>query len=136
MYKPKITIGVLPTRRGMLDLEIATKEKDRFMSIIKKIKPRIVKFVDIDDICQNGIIANEKHSLKVVEKFHDANIDAIFIPFCDFGEEGAVVDVASKFDVPVLVWARATSDPISPKRAAVIRNAACLRLPRFCNAMA
>lgn len=31
MYKANVKIGVLPTRRGMLDLETATREKEKFM---------------------------------------------------------------------------------------------------------
>lgn len=104
MYKAKVTLGVLPTRRGMLDLETATREKEKFMAVIRKIKPEVVTLVDIEDICTNGIIENEAYSPAVVEKFRKANVDAIFVPFCDFGDEGSVADVVSKFQVPVLVW--------------------------------
>lgn len=104
MYKAKVTLGVLPTRRGMLDLETATREKEKFMAVIREIKPEVVTLVDVDDICTNGIIENEAYSPAVVEKFRKANVDAIFVPFCDFGDEGSVADVVSKFQVPVLVW--------------------------------
>lgn len=104
MYKAKVTLGVLPTRRGMLDLETATREKEKFMAVIREIKPEVVTLVDIDDICTNGIIENEAYSPAVVEKFRKENVDAIFVPFCDFGDEGSVADVVSRFQVPVLVW--------------------------------
>ena len=104
MYKAKVTLGVLPTRRGMLDLETATREKEKFMAVIREIKPEVVTLVDVDDICTNGIIENESYSPAVVEKFRKANVDAIFVPFCDFGDEGSVADVVSRFQVPVLVW--------------------------------
>lgn len=104
MYKAKVTLGVLPTRRGMLDLETATREKEKFMTIIREIRPEVLTLVDIDDICTNGIIENEAYSPVVVEKFSKANVDAIFVPFCDFGDEGSVADVVSRFEVPVLVW--------------------------------
>ena len=88
----------------MLDLETATREKEKFMAVIREIKPEVVTLVDVDDICTNGIIENEAYSPAVVEKFRKANVDAIFVPFCDFGDEGSVADVVSKFQVPVLVW--------------------------------
>ena len=100
MYKANVKIGVLPTRRGMLDLETATREKEKFMPVIRSIKAENVTLVDIDDICTNGIIENEAFAPAVVDKFRKENVDAIFVPFCDFGEEGAVVDVVSKFHVP------------------------------------
>lgn len=116
MYKANITLGVLPTRRGMLDLETATKQKEIFMPVIKAIRPEIVRLVDIDDICTNGIIESEAYAPAVVEKFRREGVDAIFVPFCDFGEEGAVADVVSKFHVPVLVWGARDEGPNTPQK--------------------
>lgn len=116
MYKANVKIGVLPTRRGMLDLETATREKEKFMPVIRSIKAENVTLVDIDDICTNGIIENEAFAPAVVDKFRKENVDAIFVPFCDFGEEGAVVDVVSKFHVPVLVWGARDEYPNTPQK--------------------
>lgn len=115
MYKANVKIGVLPTRRGMLDLETATREKEKFMPVIRSIKTENVTLVDIDDICTNGIIENEAFAPAVVDKFRKENVDAIFVPFCDFGEEGAVVDVVSKFHVPVLIWGARDEYPNTPQ---------------------
>ena len=39
MYEPKLTIGVLPTRRSFLDIQTAAAEKERVMKIIRQIHP-------------------------------------------------------------------------------------------------
>lgn len=116
MYKANITLGVLPTRRGMLDLETATKQKEIFMPVIRAIRPELVRLVDIDDICTNGIIESEAYAPAVAEKFRREGVDAIFVPFCDFGEEGAVADVVSKFRVPVLIWGARDEEPNTPQK--------------------
>ena len=104
MYKAHLTLGVMPTKRGMLSLEAAKEQKDRFMPVIREIRPDIVEIVDIDDLCPEGILADETFSPAVTKKFYEAKVDAIFVPFCDFGEEGAVADVVAHFDVPILIW--------------------------------
>ncbi len=116
MYKAEITLGVMPTRRGMLDLETAAAEKEKCMAVIREIHPDKVRLVDIDDICVRGIIESESHAPAVADKFAGEKVDAIFVPFCDFGEEGAVADVVSKFRVPVLIWGSRDEAPNSPEK--------------------
>ena len=116
MYKVNVRIGVLPTRRGMLDLETAVREKEKFMPVIRSIKPEAVTLVDIEDICREGIIESERFSPAAAEKFKRERVDGVFVPFCDFGEEGAVADVVSKLDVPVLVWGARDEYPNTPQK--------------------
>ena len=52
------------------------------MPIIRAIRPDVVDIVDIDDLCEKGIIDSEVDSPAVVEKFKKAEVDAIFVPFC------------------------------------------------------
>ena len=40
----------------------------------------------------------------IVDKMKNRKIDALFFPFCDFGEEQVVAAIASKFTVPILIW--------------------------------
>lgn len=116
MYQAKITLGVLPTRRGMLDLKTAAREKEKFMPVIREILPEVVTLVDVEDICVEGMIETESLAPAVVEKFRKANVDAIFVPFCDFGEEGAVADVVSQFQAPVLIWGARDEAPNTPEK--------------------
>ncbi len=104
MKKEKVKIGLLPTRRAVFNIATAREEYDIIMPIIRAQLPDYVEFVDVDDICDQGMIALQTDIPKVVEKFAAAKIDAIFAPFCDFGEEYAVVGVAKAFKLPTLIW--------------------------------
>lgn len=110
-YKAQVTLGVMPTRRGMLALEPAVVQKEKCMAVIRTVRPDVVRLVDIDEICTEGIIESEAFAPQVVKKFRREKIDALFVPFCDFGEEGAVADVASKLSVPVLIWGARDEEP-------------------------
>ena len=104
MYKQKITLGIVPTKRAMLSLEVATAQKEEFMAAIKAMKPDVYEYVDIDDICTNGIAFKPEDTAAVIAKMKDAKIDALFVPFCDFGEEQVAAAIAGAFTVPTLVW--------------------------------
>lgn len=104
MKKQNIVLGVAPTKRGFLSMEEAKRQKDKFMSVIREIHPDVVTLVDIDDLCENGILYETEKIPQVVEKFRRAKIDALFTPHCDFGEEQCAAGVAAAMKVPTLVW--------------------------------
>ena len=56
MKKQSIVLGVAPTKRSFLSMEEAKRQKDKFMAVIRSIHPDVVTIVDIDDICENGIL--------------------------------------------------------------------------------
>ena len=62
---------------------------------IRQIHPDVVEIVDIDDLCENGILYETEKIPQVVEKFKKAGIDALFTPHCDFGEEQCAAGVAA-----------------------------------------
>ena len=86
MYKQKLILGVAPVKRSFLSMEEAKRQKDKFMAVIRDIKPDAVEIVDVDDQCENGIMWDTAKVPGVVEKFRSAGVDALFIPFCDFGD--------------------------------------------------
>lgn len=104
MKKQNIVVGVAPTKRGFLSMEEAKRQKEKFMAVIRGIHPDVVTLVDIDDICENGILFETEKIAQVVEKFRRAKIDALFTPHCDFGEEQCAAGVAAAMKVPTLVW--------------------------------
>jgi L-fucose isomerase-like protein len=111
MYKDTVTIGLVPTRRPVFRIETAREEYDVIVPIIRRQLPEYVKFVDIEDVCEQGMGTFQNDISKVVEKLKAANVDALFFPFCDFGCEEFVVGVAKQFKLPVLIWG--TKDKLS-----------------------
>ena len=105
MYKmPKIRIGLIPTKRHPFRLEAALPQKQRYYDVFSQIDADVVEYVDIDDICEYGIIADPKYCQAVIDKFIKARVDAIFLEFLDFGNEESVSTIASQLKVPTLVW--------------------------------
>lgn len=112
MYK-KVVLGVVPVKRGFLSMEVARQQKDSYMRIIREIKPEAVTLVDIDDVCENGIAYKLDDVAKVVDKLKHADIDALFLAFCDFGEEEVAAQIAAAFKLPTLVWGARDERPNS-----------------------
>ena len=113
MYKQRLTLGVVPVKRSFLSLEEAKRQKKMFMAQIENIDTDVVDLVDIDDIVDDGILYKNEDIPKVIKKLTDAGIDALFLPFCDFGEEQAAAAVAGHFLLPTLVWGARDEKPNS-----------------------
>ncbi|MBQ9046493.1 MAG: hypothetical protein IJ120_01210 [Solobacterium sp.] len=111
MEKKKVILGVVPTKRPFLSMEEAKRQKDAFMAKIRSIKPDAVTIVDIDDICENGILFKPDLAPVVIEKLKAAKCDALFTPFCDFGDEESVARVAAGMMLPTLVWGNRDERP-------------------------
>ena len=104
MYQQKVILGVAPVKRSFLSMEEAVRQKNRFMAVVRKTLSESVDIIDIDDISENGICWRTEETPAIVEKFKTAGIDALFLPFCDFGEEQAAAQIAASFHLPVLIW--------------------------------
>lgn len=113
MYKQEVILGVVPVKRGFLSMEEAFRQKEKFMKVIHGIKSDSVRIVEVDDLSENGILWELKKVPAVIAKLKDAGIDALFIPFCDFGEEQVVAEVAKSFNLPVLIWGARDERPNS-----------------------
>lgn len=104
MYKPRIILGVMPVKRGFLSMEEAVRQKERFMRVIQAVRPETVTLADVEGLCENGIASQLSSVPAMIERFRKESIDALFVPFCDFGEESVVAAVAGALRVPVLIW--------------------------------
>jgi L-fucose isomerase-like protein len=112
MVNKTVVLGVTPVKRAFLSLDVAKAEKAKFMGIIKEIYPEVVKIVDVDDVVPDGIVYTADAAAKAIAKLKSAGINALFIPFCDFGEEGPAATVAEAFKgLPVLVWGARDQKP-------------------------
>ena len=77
----KLVLGVAPIKRSFLSMEAAKEQKDIFMEVVRGIRPDAVELVTIDDVCENGIAYEYETIQKVVDKFKDARVDALFLPW-------------------------------------------------------
>ncbi len=99
--KDQFTIGYAPTRRTVFSREDALKYKKLTLD---KIKSLGYKTVDIEDINEDGLLVEEKDIGAAINKLTHGGVDCIISPHCNFGTEDIVARVASKMNLPFLLW--------------------------------
>lgn len=97
----KIKLGFAPTRRSIFSAPDAIKYRN---ITAERLKELAIKFVDITDINEEGLLYNNEDMLAVAKKFKDEKVDGLFLPHCNFGTEYVVARLAKELGVPVLLW--------------------------------
>lgn len=100
----QIVLGFVPTRRSIFDKEPAVKNKMAVRNAIDGLIDDSVKIIDIDWLNEDGFLVDQRDVKRVVEHFRQKNVDAIFIPHCNFGSEEVVGKLAKAVNKPVLLW--------------------------------
>lgn len=80
-------------------------------------------YVDLEGVLPDGLIKDQSHVDVAVNHFKKAEVDAVFMPHCNFGTEGAVGAIARKLDVPVLMWGPRDEAPLPDGRR--LRDTLC-----------
>ena len=105
----RIKLGFCPIGKFVFSYEEAL----RFKNLIeKKLQQLNINYVGIDGITADGIVRSQEDVTSVVEYFKKQEIDAIFMPHCNFGTEGAVGMIGAKLKVPVLLWGPRDDAPL------------------------
>ncbi len=82
--------------------DIALKMKNQVFAHLDELG---IDYVNIDFLNDKGMLFSETDAERCVEFFKSQHVDALFIPFCNFGSEGAIARAAKLLGVPVLIWA-------------------------------
>lgn len=107
--KKDILLGVCPIGKFVFSHKDALKQKK---AVFNKLDEWDVKYCTIDEIIPDGMVRDQKHVEPVVQYFQGEKIDALFLPHCNFGTEGAVGMIAKKLGVPVLLWGPRDEAPL------------------------
>lgn len=123
----KVKLAVLPTMRlivprpHLYSPEIAMAMKKE---IFARLDAMGIDYVNIDFLNKEGMIYNETDADAVADYFKSQHVNALFIPFCNFGSEGAISRVAKKLGLPTLIWA--PRDPMPPENLGIrARDSQC-----------
>lgn len=71
-----------------------------------------VPYADIDDAVPDGMIRSQEHVEPAVRALRAKGVDAVFLPHCNFGTEGAAGVIARDLGVPVLLWGPRDEAPL------------------------
>lgn len=102
-------LGLCPIGKFVFSHEDALRLKRELQ---KKLRSWKVEFVDLEGVVPDGLVRDQKHVEPVVEHFRKQNIDALFMPHCNFGTEGAVGMIGKKLAVPTLIWGPRDEAPL------------------------
>lgn len=105
-----VKMGFCPTRRDCFSREEAWKYRDLVQN---SLKCHDVELVDLTGINEEALLCRQDDLPKVIDRFREAKIDAIFFPHCNFGSESLVSQVARAMNVPVLLWGPRDDSPDS-----------------------
>ena len=114
MLNYNVKIGLVPMRRNTTDRPKGTfltwfSAEERGERFVKYIEENFttdkVSFVDSKGLGHKDLIYDDKSAEDIVNRFKDADVDAVFIINCNFGNEEAAADIAKALGKPVLLWA-------------------------------
>jgi L-fucose isomerase-like protein len=99
--KRAVRLGLCPIGKFVFSHADAVAQKNQLLGLLRD---RGVTFCNLEGVLPDGIVRDQKHVEPVVQHFRRENIDALFIPHCNFGTEGAAGMIAKQCGVPVLLW--------------------------------
>jgi L-fucose isomerase-like protein len=100
-WRKPVRLGVCPIGKFVFSHEDALRQKK---IISEKLNEWNVSYVLPDGVIPDGMVRKQTHVGPIVAFFKEKNIDALFIPHCNFGTEGAAGMIAKELRVPVLLW--------------------------------
>ena len=104
-----IKLGFVPTRRLAFDKKEAQKHKNLIRDKLLSWK---IDLVDIDWLNEDGMLYDLKDAEKVYKYFLEKDVDALFLPHCNFGTESAVAKLGKLMNKPLLLWGPRDDAPL------------------------
>jgi len=104
-----VRLGLVPIGKFVFSHAEALRQKIIIESCLKKWG---INFVSLDSILPDGLVRDQKHVKPVVEFLSRKNLDAVFLPHCNFGTEHAAGQIAQQLGLPVLLWGARDQAPL------------------------
>lgn len=109
MIRTKPRLGLAPIGKFVFSHEDAMNYKKQIEALLTKMG---VDYVNIDDAIPDGMVRDQGHVDAVVASLKHKDVDAVFMPHCNFGTEGAVGMIGKKLGKPVLLWGPRDEAPL------------------------
>jgi L-fucose isomerase-like protein len=108
--RKQLLLGVCPIGKFVFSHEDALRQK---RAILEKLDQWKVAYCTIDAAVPDGMVRDQRHVEPVVSLLRERGVDALFVPHCNFGTEGAVGMIARELGVPVLLWGPRDEAPLA-----------------------
>jgi len=106
-----ITLGFAPIGKFVFSHEDAIVQKKRIQAKLKELD---INFIDLDNVLpdDDGIIRDQSH-VEPALRHLQGKIDALFLPHCNFGTEGATAMLTKSLGLPTLLWGPRDDAPLA-----------------------
>ena len=104
-----VRLGVCPIGKFVFSHQDALVQKGK---VLGKLDSSKVDYCSVDGVIPDGMVRGQADVAKVVRHFKSQEIDALFIPHCNFGTEGAAGMIARDCAVPTLLWGPRDGPPL------------------------
>lgn len=123
--KRRVRIGVAPVRRATwshkpFNLPEAIRYKEAILSALEQFD---AEFVNLEGVTEDGLLFEVLDTDRVAKYFLEQEVDALFIPHCNFGSEEAAARLCKQVGKPVLLWG--PKDYINPDDLYRYRDSQC-----------
>ena len=105
-----VRLGLCPIGKFVFSHEEALKCKGLLQD---KLQALSIEYISLDRVLPDGMVRSQEHVEPAVTHFRESDIDAIFMPHCNFGTEGAVGAIGRKLRVPLLLWGPRDDAPLA-----------------------
>lgn len=102
-------LGLVPIGKFVFSHEDALNYKRQIEDLLERMQ---VDYVNVDEVIPDGMVRDQGHVDPVVRHLKDKGVDAVFMPHCNFGTEGACGMIGRKLNVPVLLWGPRDEAPL------------------------
>lgn len=107
--RKEILLGFCPIGKSIFSQEDALLQK---AAIQRKLEQWKVRYCSLDGVLPDGMVREQAHVQPVVRCFTEKRIDALFMPHCSYGTEGAAGIIARELGVPLLLWGPRDEAPL------------------------
>jgi L-fucose isomerase-like protein len=106
-----ITLGLAPIGKFIFSHQDAIRHK---RAVQQKLQDLGIDYIDLDGAlpADDGIIRSQAGVGAAVRHF-SGKIDALFMPHCNFGTEGAAGELAKEMGLPTLIWGPRDDAPLA-----------------------
>jgi L-fucose isomerase-like protein len=101
-------LALCPMGKFVFSNEDAIRQKQLVQA---RLRAMGVRFTDLDGVLPDGLVKDQTHVATAVAHFKAQGADALFMPHCNFGTEGACGMIARHLGLPVLLWSPRDAAP-------------------------
>lgn len=96
-------LGVCPIGKFLFSHEDAVRQK---RAVLERLDALGVRYVTTDEALpdSDGLVRDQAHVEPAVTFLKSRGVDAVFLPHCNFGTEGAAGMIVRRMGLPALVW--------------------------------